>query len=779
MKPISNTFVLLSSCLLLACVAIWTCAPAQASDSVSLNQMHRASVEAQIDGVIDEAIWRSATKVLIANEYYPRDNVKSLVNATAYMYQNGETLYVAIEAYDPEPEQIRAIYRGRDTTKTDDRVGIIIDTFNDQRSAYEFFLTPLGVQEDRIKDQVRDKLDRSWNAIWSGAGRIHGSGYSVEFAIPFSELRFPETDDAMVWGIEFLRFRPRGSQHKYASAPKERGNQCFLCQIPKYRGFEKLRASSSVELIPTVVMSQTDTRELIESDDEPNYFGDKQSDGGQLEPGLDARWAVTPDNVLSLTLNPDFSQVSADSDKLSINSSFSPSFPEKREFFLEGSDNFKTSRMNLVHTRQIASPSYGVKFTGKQSQHNYGVLLTDDEETHLILPGSQGNESVELASSSKVAMGRYRLDIGKQSNLGVLFTQRSAEDYKNSLASIDGTYQPSKEHRLTYQAAFSETRNPASIREGELTDEQGQECALNPYHPDCIQDSRTLEAQEQGWALNAKYQFIQPLYDLHLFYGSYDSDFRADLGNISQVGYEKVALGGKRKWYGRTGSSWTEWGVYGDWDQSTQQDGQKLEQESEIYFYVDGPKRFHARLGLKGRETFWNGLMYQESFYSLLTKFDPYKGLHLWSYIQQGETIDKANSQPADELKVEFGGDWRLGAHVSTTAKFKYRNMKVAGGELYNVNQADLRVNVQFNLAHSLRLVLKGTAINKEKTLYLDEVLSETKKVSTQLIYAFEPNPKTLCYVGYADASYDDEEVQQLTQQERTLFMKLSYAFQM
>lgn len=764
------TQLMVSATALLALTSAWASTP--------LRAMHSSPVQAQIDGVIDEEVWQSATKVVIDNEYSPADNISSAIKATAYMYQDGETLFVAVEAYDPEPEQIRAIYRSRDTTKADDRIGIIIDTFNDQRSAYEFFLNPLGVQEDRIKDQIRDKLDRSWDAIWQGAGRIHENGYSVEFAIPFSELRFPQTDDAKTWGIEFLRFRPRGSQYKYATARKERGNKCFLCQIPKYHGFEKISASSTLELTPSIIVSQTDSRELVEPDDGLNYFDPKDSGDPDVEAGLDVRWAITQDNVLNVTINPDFSQVAADSDAITINSSFSPSFPEKRDFFLEGSDNFKSARMNLVHTRQIASPNYGVKFTGKQGPHNYGVLFGDDAETYITLPSSQGDEDVELENGSKVAIGRYRMDVGEQSNVGLIFTERRGDDYKNTVLSMDGTYQPNKEHKLTYQVAGSETDNPEEIREGELTDDSGLDCVLNPYHPDCIQDSRILEEEQSGLAYNAKYEFIQANYNLHVYYGDFDNEFRADLGNISQVGYDKFATGGRYKWYGKTGSPWTEWGVYGDWEKSTQQDGQKLEEEAELGVYLNGPKRWYAELEVKDGESFWNGQMYDETSYNLFNKLDPYKDLNIWANIRIGDTIDKSNSQPSDEKRFELGADWRIGTHVSAKAEVEYRTMDVDGGELYNVSKADVRINVQFDLAHSIRLVLKGTIVNKDQSLYEDEVLRKEKNFYSQLIYAYEPNPKTLCYIGYTDSRYEDEEVDDLVQDERTIFMKLSYAFQ-
>lgn len=763
-------------CIALALLFAASCAFAE---TTPLRDMHSAKVEATIDGVLDEPVWQAATKVAINNEYFPGDNIQAPVTTTAYIYQDGSSLFVAVRAFDPNPEEIRAIYRSRDTIRVDDRVGIIIDTFDDQRGAYEFFLNPLGVQGDQIKDGVRKTLNRSWDAIWSGAGQIDDQGYTLEFQIPFSELRFPDGEAAMNWGIEFLRFRPRGSQNKYSSHPKERGNSCFLCQIPRYHGFENLSQTGGLQVTPSMVVSRIDSRELFEHPELTNYFDERQQGDVEVEPGLDVRWGITQDNVVNLTINPDFSQVSADSDQISINSSFSPSFSENRDFFLEGQDSFKTSRLNLVHTRRIASPNYGLKFTGKYHQHNYGVLIADDDHTHIVLPGSQGNEEIELDSGSKLAIGRYRLDVGRQSNIGIMLNQRSADDYKNTVASIDGVYQPSKEHKFTYQGAISETKNPESLRLGELINGNGEDCALTPYHYDCVQDSRILTEQETGSALSLQYKFIQPLYELNAFYGVLDDNFRADLGNIGKVGYEKVALGGSRKWYGRSGSPWTQWGVFGDWDQSIQEDGQKLEEESEIHFYINGPKRLYAEFELKDVESYWNGAMYDEFFYSLSVAFDPLKELRVWSEYRVGETIDKANSQPADEVRYELGGNWRIGSHVSAKAIFKYRTMDVAGGELFNVTQGDIRLNVQFNLAHSLRLVVKGTSIKKDESLYLESVLSKEDNISTQLIYGYEPNPKTLCYIGYSDASYEDEEVGSLIQKERSFFMKLSYAFQL
>jgi hypothetical protein len=101
--------------------------------------------------------------------------------------------YFGFRAYDPEPEQIQARLSDRDSIGSDDQVGVNLDTFNDERRDYNFFINPLGVQEDCIRSSDED-YDLSWDAIWDSAARIHDWGYSAEIAVPFSSIRFQRKD---------------------------------------------------------------------------------------------------------------------------------------------------------------------------------------------------------------------------------------------------------------------------------------------------------------------------------------------------------------------------------------------------------------------------------------------------------------------------------------------------------------------------------------------------------------------------------------------------------
>ena len=157
-------------------------APARAAAAVR-GKIPHAKGEVKIDGVLDDEIWTHALVVDLAFETYPRENGAAPVATKAYLVEDGSRLLVAFDARDSNPKSIRAYLRDSDTAWNDDFVGIVIDTFNDERRAFEFFANPLGVQMDAIQDDVNRFENTAWNAIWDSAGKITGDGYVVEIAI--------------------------------------------------------------------------------------------------------------------------------------------------------------------------------------------------------------------------------------------------------------------------------------------------------------------------------------------------------------------------------------------------------------------------------------------------------------------------------------------------------------------------------------------------------------------------------------------------------------------
>ncbi|MCZ6506572.1 MAG: carbohydrate binding family 9 domain-containing protein, partial [Acidobacteria bacterium] len=414
--------------------------------------IEQATSAITVDGVMDEPAWEEATVFRLDYETWPGENIPALVATEARVTYDESTLYVGFHAFDPDPSALRAHLSDRDAAYQDDFLGISIDTFDDQRRAFEFFVNPLGVQMDLFLDGVSGNESDSWDAIWDSAGLVTDDGYVVEMAIPFNQLRFPGGGGEQTWGFDLIRYYPRGDRHRLSVHKLDRDNDCYLCQASKMTGFRGISPGRNVEIVPTLTGSQTEERA-----DFPLGDFDNSDPTGEL--GLSARWGVTPNLTLNLTINPDFSHVEADVAQLVVNERFALFFPERRPFFLEGADFFSTP-LNAVFTRNVGSPDWGLKLTGKQGKNAVGVFVAEDQFTSLLFPGSQGSAATSLDASSQDAVVRYRRDLGEASTLGVLMTYRGGDDYSNSVSGVDGLYRLTDSDSVSFQWLRSSTEYP-------------------------------------------------------------------------------------------------------------------------------------------------------------------------------------------------------------------------------------------------------------------------------------------------------------------------------
>ncbi|MGS2719797.1 DUF5916 domain-containing protein [Paraglaciecola aestuariivivens] len=723
--------------------------PSMADNSKIIHQLVHANEVVKVDGVLDESVWQQATHLNLQYNINPGENTPAPVKTDLYLYENGESLFVAFKAYDPEPEKIRAYFRDRDTLFQDDFVGIVLDTFNDNRRAYEFFVNPFGVQGDLIKDDTQGgNEDSNWDAIWSSAGQITKDGYIVEMEIPFSALRFPADQSDMTWGIQALRLYPRDSRMVMSNSTVQRGVDCSLCQFEKIKGLSDLSQGNNFQITPTLTYSRSENKDSV-----PGPWNDAQDD---TQAGVDLRWGINENLYLNATINPDFSQVEADAAQLDINNTFSLFVNEKRPFFLDGRDYFSTQRMNLVHTRNINAPEYGAKLTGKQNQHTYGLLVANDEATSFLMPGNQGSSVATLDQSSQVLVGRYRLDIGKRNNIGGIVTSRKADGYSNTVASIDGYQQFTKADSLSYQVAYSDSSNPLSV-----------------------QNDFGLAASQQDLSYSLGYRHNTRDYGLRASHMKMGEDFRADLGFVGRTGYHMSVIGGNYDWYGDEGSKWTRYGIFGDYDKTYAADGTMLEEEIELHGNVQGPKQFYTNFGIVARKSYWAGEYYKVNNFMMYARFDPLRNLRLSAFTRIGDQIDYANNRLGDSIFLDLGSEFKIGTHLNGRISYVHDRLDIDAGNVYTANQYDVRINYNFSLLSYLRLTVQYTDIEQNQALYIDSVDKMYKGMRTELLYAYKLNPQSLLYIGYTDQGYQDDNLQNIEKNNRKVFMKLSYAFQM
>jgi hypothetical protein len=746
-RPITGCAAL-SALLLLVCSGAMAQLDPEIGPAGEPHRVPYVSGPVRIDAVLDEEAWSQALVIELGYETFPRENAPAPVATTAYIMQDGERLLVAFDARDPDPSAIRAYLRDRDSAFADDFVGIVIDTFGDQQRAFELFVNPLGVQMDLTYDEVNQNESTAWDAIWESAGRITADGFIVEMAIPFSQLRFQRTEGEQVWGFDVLRFYPRENRVRMSNNRQERGRNCYLCQLARMQGFESARPGRGLEVVPSLTATRFDER--VAGVEGPLVKGDPET-----ELGLNVRWAITPDLTASLAINPDFSQVEADVPQLEINNQFALFFPEKRPFFLESADYFSTP-INAVFTRTMADPDVGLKLTGRTEGHTFGVFAVEDATTNLLFPGALGSRTEVLDQSNRAGVGRYTWTSGQGSTVGALLTMREGAGYRNQVAGVDGRARISDRHNVRFQFLSSDTLYPAEIAE-----RFGQP-----------------EERFSGNAWRVNYSYSSRNWFGFIGHHAAERGFRADSGFLPRVDIQQVNAEGGRVWHGSSSNWWNQMRLGTFVSRTRDQEGQLLERRAQAFFAMQGPRQSFVQLGRGVREQFWNGELYDADNWFVFGQVRPVGNLSFSMAVNGGEQIDFANSRLGKQLSFEPNVEWNVNRHLFLRLRHTTSELQTRSGEtIFDADLTDLRLTWQFNLRSFVRLTAQRQHIRRNGAVFLSDVDERTETIGHQLLYSYKLNPQTVVFVGHADRHLDNGTLLGRTRLDRTLFVKLSYAW--
>ncbi|TQV73989.1 carbohydrate binding family 9 domain-containing protein [Aliikangiella marina] len=733
---------------------------------INIYELPHLEVEIDIDADLTEDVWKQALKIDLNYETDPGENTTPLARTEAYLFENGDAIHIGFIAYDNDPESIRDYLTDRDKIWESDFVGIKFDTFGEKRKAFQFFVNALGIQADATQEDFRGD-DSNWDALWDSAGKITDFGYVVEMAIPFKSLRFPQSSEPQEWGFEILRFYPRAFRHRFANTPVDRNISCRVCQFDRLRGFANAKPSESLQFTPTLVIGQTESRE--------DAFSPWEDSGIDNEVGLDFRWGITQDIILNATLNPDFSQVEADAAQLDVNNTDSLFLEEKRPFFLDGRDYFNTLR-NLVYTRNIAAPDYGVKVTGQSNGHSFGAFVVNDETTQMIIPGRLGSSSYSFDealgdTSSENQVLRYSYDFGNKNTAGLMYTHRSADNYDNRTFSFDGNYWLDEFNSVSLQYIATDTESPA-----QMVDAFADETDL------------IVDPTMSGDLLVAEYKYRSRNWWADFSYLDIDEGFRADLGFIRRSDFNKWVIGGGHRWFPDNGNNgWTRIALSGDYDRTEDQSGELLEEELEMRFAVNGAYQSEFRAGAGIRDRLWYALdngdlnpeLYRENFHYMRGQFRPIGELELELFTEWGDKVDVDNYRIGEQFRLRPEIEWQINTHWLTRLEYNFVDFDAAGASLFRAKIINYRLTYQFDVRSFLRFTLQRTDVSQNQANYIDDVDAEYKSQSMQLLYSYKVNPQTLFFAGYSDGGFQDDTVSSIEKTDRAVFMKFSYAWQL
>jgi hypothetical protein len=386
----------------------------------------------------------------------PADGTQPSQNTDVYLAYDQHNLYAVFVCWDTEPDKIRARMTRREDIFSDDSAEIMIDTFHDARRAYAFAVNPFGIQWDALWTEGSigsgtagdfSGFDSSFDTLWRSEGHLTSRGYLALIAIPFKSLRFPE-GHRQEWGIILNRSIPRTNENIFWPRISNRIQGRFN-QAATAGGMEHISPGRNIQLIPYGLFRSF--RDIDQRDPDHPVF---ESRTFKPDVGLDGKFILHGRFVLDATVNPDFSQIESDQPQITVNQRFEVFFPEKRPFFLENS-NFFTTPINLVFTRRIAHPEFGLRLTGKSGPWAVGVLASDDRAPGEILPPTDPH-SGERAT---FAIARVSRDILDQSTIGAIFTDREFAGGYNRVGGIDANIKIDQNWRLQGAAVTSTTLN--------------------------------------------------------------------------------------------------------------------------------------------------------------------------------------------------------------------------------------------------------------------------------------------------------------------------------
>jgi hypothetical protein len=360
-------------------------------DKAQAVRLARFASAPTIDGKLDEEAWQQATVLKDFYQTQPGDNVAPSHPTLALLGCDDKFFYLGIRALD-DPGKIRATVAKRDAVINDDHVAVYLDTFNDRRTAYVLMFNPLGIQQDGIFAEGSE-IDYSVDVVMQSQGMLTGDGYTIEIAVPFGSFKYA-AGNGKLWGIHILRqIKSRDEENSWMPLRRDRagvdktGNKetraRFLAQAGHLTGLDNVATTRTCEFIPTLALSETGERvrtspaSTVETPPlltEPEGWLNRRM---KYEPGLAAKIRLTPGVSLDATVNPDFGEVEADQAQITANQRYPLFFEEKRPFFLEGIELFRTP-IQAVHTHTLIDPDAAMKLSGKRGRTSFGLMLASD-----------------------------------------------------------------------------------------------------------------------------------------------------------------------------------------------------------------------------------------------------------------------------------------------------------------------------------------------------------------------------------------------------------------
>jgi uncharacterized protein DUF5916 len=659
----------------------------------------------------------------------PVDGKPATEKTVAWLGYTASTLYVAFACYDHTPGQLRQHLTRRDNVPSNDTIAsgdtviVILDPFLDRRHGILFSLNPANVQADAAWTEGNGG-DYSYDQVWNSETRITPQGWMALFAIPFRSIRFPQ--GAPGWGVMLARKLPRNSETD--SWPHISTNITgVLSQEATLRGIEGVTGSHNLQLNPYVLGQNEHT--LLNLDPlDPHYSTRKL----EATAGGEAKAVLKDAIVLDATVNPDFSDIESDQPQFTVNQRYSVYFPELRPFFLENANYFATP-INLVYTRNVVRPTYGVRATGKLGGTNLGLFLADDRA-----PGETfAPHDADFGKKALFAVGRVSQDLGKGSSIGLIYTDQEFAGSWNRIGGIDFTARLTDKWTALGQFVESSTLSP------DLTANGGDPARYTAGPAGYLEFTH----QSHRWTMENTFK-------------DYSAGFQSKVGFIQTTNFYDDHNHAEVNWYPKHSILQT-FGLEEEQNVAYDHQGNRLYHYTTVdpYFLLPGNVVIAPLVG-ENSDTVGpqNGysipanIDFTENFGGLVFRGAPLKQINVNFVGIIGGNVNYNPAGPAPTLLHQQSLQARISVYPlrALTLDNTYlldRDREAHGGaDAYESQTFRTKINYQFTTALSARVIVEydSTLVNPAATSLLRK-----KAVGTEALLTWLPHPGTAIYIGY------------------------------
>ena len=405
----------------------------------------RARGPVEVDGVLDEASWAHAPVIDRFIQSRPDRGMPLTEETEVRLLYDDETLYIGVEMWDRSPDRLTIPSLEQDfQSGNSDIFGITLDTFLDRRNAFMFLVNPMGaVKEAQDFDDSRYE-NAAWEGIFDVQTRVHDRGWTIEWAIPFTTVRFDPDREVQDWGMQLMRRIRRNNEEGYWAPLDQRDRIHKMSKAGTLRGLTGIRSGRNLVIKPYALSARSSPGAAP---------ADWTWDGG-----LDLKYGITPRMTMDLTWRTDFSQVEVDQEQVNL-TRFSLFFPERRDFFTENSGVFNFGDISERNYRSGSSLRDFTLF------HSRRIGLEGGQEVPIVGGGrltgrAAGFEVGALSMQTRAAHGlpdenfavlRAKRTVGGFGDVGAIFVNRQATDGAggyNRTYGAEANLQPSRYLRI-------------------------------------------------------------------------------------------------------------------------------------------------------------------------------------------------------------------------------------------------------------------------------------------------------------------------------------------